>query len=227
MKLLVINPNITDRITAAAVAAAQAAARPGTTITGVTGTFGVAYIASRGENIIGAHAALTAFAEASSRDHFDGVIIAAFSDAGLEAIRELASCPVVGMAQAAMVAAAMIGRFAIVTAAPALLGVMEERARDYGVADRCVGLLSAQANTVDLAGDLEGAINQLVKLAKTAIDERGAQAIVLGGAPLATIADAIRARVSVPVIEGVTAAVKHLETIASRRSRDAFAHAVT
>ena len=78
-------------------------------------------------------------------------------------------------------------------------------------------------DTVDLAGDLEGAINQLVKLAKTAIDERGAQAIVLGGAPFATIADAIRARLSVPVIEGVTAAVKHLQAVASRRVGDAFA----
>ena len=91
MKLLVINPNISDGITAAAVAAAQAAAQPGTINPGATGTFGVAYIATRGENIIGAHAALTAFAEATSRDDFDGVIVAAFSDPGLEAIRELVS----------------------------------------------------------------------------------------------------------------------------------------
>src|SRR5688500_11843411 len=123
MKLLVINPNISESITAAAVAAAKAAAQPGTTIHGATGAFGVAYIATRGENVVGAHAALTAFAEATSREEFDGIIVAAFSDPGLEAIRELSACPVIGMAQAGMEAAAKFGRFAIVTAAPALLGV--------------------------------------------------------------------------------------------------------
>src|SRR5687767_15124535 len=182
-------------------------------ISGATGAFGVASIATRGENIIGVHGALNAFAEAMSREEFDGIIVAAFSDPGLEAIRELSACPVIGMAQAGMEAAAKFGRFAIVTAAPALLGVMEERARDYGVGDRCAGVVSAPHGAVNLAGDLEGAVNLLVQLAKTAIDERGAQAIILGGAPLAAIADAIRARVNVPVIEGVTAAVEHLQAV--------------
>jgi allantoin racemase len=218
MKLLVINPNISEGITNAAVAAAQAAAQPGTNIRGETGAFGVAYIATRGENIIGAHAALTAFAEATSREEFDGVIVAAFSDPGLEAIRELSACPVVGMAQAGMEAAAKFGRFAIVTAAPALLGVMEERAFDYGVADRCAGVVSAPQGAVNLAGDLQGAVSLLVQLAQTAINERGAQAIILGGAPLAAIADAIRVRLPVPVIEGVTAAVKHLQAVPVHRA---------
>ena len=55
------------------------------------------------------------------RGEFDAAIIAAFGDPGLRGASELFDFPIVGMAEAAMLTAWILGRrFAIVTFAPAL-----------------------------------------------------------------------------------------------------------
>lgn len=218
MKLLVINPNISRRVTATAVTAARAAAKPGTMIVGVTAPFGVAYVATRSENVVAAHATLTALAGRLAKDAFDGVIIAAFTDPGLDAACELAPCPVAGMARAAIARAVkMVDRFAIVTAAPSLVAVLQDLVRAYGHAKRCVGVVSMPAGAVDLAGDVGRSVDVLARLSETAI-KKGAEAIVLGGAPLAAVANAIQSRIDRPLVEGIAAAVQELEAGRARAS---------
>ena len=56
MKLLIINPNISDNVTALIEAEARRAADPGTELTVLTAPFGVAYIETRFEAMIGAYA---------------------------------------------------------------------------------------------------------------------------------------------------------------------------
>src|SRR6478735_11931483 len=80
---------------------------------------GVPYIATRAEAAVGAVAALEMLAE--RRGEIDAAIVAAFGDPGLGGARELFDFPVVGMAEAAMLTACMLGRsFAIVSFAKAL-----------------------------------------------------------------------------------------------------------
>ena len=113
MKLLVINPNISHSVTALIAAEARRAASPGTEIMPVTAPFGVAYIETVSEATIGAYAAMTLYAEHGA--DCDAVLIAAFGDPGLAAVREIAPVPVIGIAQAAFAAAREIGpRFSIV-----------------------------------------------------------------------------------------------------------------
>ena len=113
MKILVINPNISESVTALIAAEARRAASPGTVIVPATAPFGVAYIETESEAAVGAYAAMILYAEHGS--DCDAVIIAAFGDPGLLAVREIAPVPVVGIAEAAFVAAGEIGtRFSIV-----------------------------------------------------------------------------------------------------------------
>ena len=95
MKLLVVNPNISESVTDLIHAEAQRSVSPGTTLTMATAPFGVAYIETRFEALVGGYA--TACVVAEHQGQFDGVVVAAFGDPGLAGIKELCNVPVVGI----------------------------------------------------------------------------------------------------------------------------------
>ena len=119
MRLLLANPNTTKAMTERVAIVARAAASPGTEIVAVTGKVGVPYIATRAEAAVAGRTTLELMAEHAGG--CDAAIVAAFGDPGLGGARELMSVPVIGLAEAAMLTACMLGRrFAIVTFAAAL-----------------------------------------------------------------------------------------------------------
>src|SRR6185437_10600613 len=86
MKLLLINPNITESMTETMAEEARRAASPGTEIVTATAAFGTQYVANRVEAAIAAHAVLDVLAR-----HVPGceaAIVSAFGDPGLAAARE-------------------------------------------------------------------------------------------------------------------------------------------
>ena len=95
MRLLLVNPNISDSVSDLIRAEAQRSASPGTEIEVLTAPFGVAYIETRFEALVGAYAAAQVAAE--NVDRFDAVVVAAFGDPGLTGLRELLPVPVTGM----------------------------------------------------------------------------------------------------------------------------------
>ena len=107
MRILVLNPNTSSDITARLAAAAKQAAAAGTIIATATAPRGVPYIATRAEAQIGGAIALEMLAE--RHQDYDAAIIAAFGDPGLFGARELFDIPVVGMAEASMLTACMLG----------------------------------------------------------------------------------------------------------------------
>ena len=113
MRLLVINPNISESVTRLIEAEAVRAASADTEIVARTASIGVAYIETRSEAAIGAYAALNMVAEHHHDCH--AVIIAAFGDPGVPAVREIVDVPVVGISEAAFVTACLLGhRFSII-----------------------------------------------------------------------------------------------------------------
>jgi Asp/Glu/hydantoin racemase len=107
MTILVINGNTIQAITDRVAATAQAFASPGTNIRAVTAETAARIIASRTENLLGAHAVL--FLAARHHANCDAAIIAASTDTGLRAVREALPIPVVGMTEAALLTACTLG----------------------------------------------------------------------------------------------------------------------
>lgn len=213
MKLLLINPNISPGITHRLAAAAEAAAGPATRITPLTAKVGVEYISDRAEAQLAGAAVLDMLAEHAA--WHDAAIIAAFGDPGLWAARELFDIPVVGMAEAAMHTAAMVGeRFSIVTFAPALGNWYRDCVRDTGLGSRLAAIRSLNTgfSTIDLVAEEKE--NALAELCMRTAQEDGADVVILAGAPLAGLASRIGDRVTVPLIEQVAAAVAQAETLA-------------
>jgi allantoin racemase len=222
VKILLLNPNTTSEVTDLLYAAGHRAASAGTELVAMTAKRGVPYIATRAEAQIGGAIALEMLAEAG--DGFDAAIIAAFGDPGLLGARELFSFPVVGMSEAAMLTACMVGwKFAIVTFSRVLAPWYQECVAMHGLEARCAGI-RALDETFQSISDVQSEKEEvLVRLANLAVEQDGADVVILSGAPLAGLADKVRDRIPVPVIDPIAAAVRQAETLAVLKPRKAVA----
>lgn len=110
-RILVVNPNTSDDVTALIRDEARRAAGPGTELEVHTAPFGVEYIETRIESLFAAAAVAEVVAGAgASLPAFDAVLVAAFGDPGLPALKELLDVPVIGISEAAFATAALLGR---------------------------------------------------------------------------------------------------------------------
>jgi Asp/Glu/hydantoin racemase len=221
---LLLNPNTTAALTDRMAGVARTVASPGTTIETATAPRGFPYISSRAEAQVAGAVALEMMAE--RRDRCDAVVMAAFGDPGLWGLRELLDVPVVGMAEAAMLTACLIGRrFALLTFAAALEPWYRDLVEANGLSARCAGVSCAQGrfSTIDAVQDEMA--RQLVDAAHDCVRELRPDVIVLAGAPLSGLAPLIRDEVPVPLVDGIAAAVRQAETLASLRPAKARAGA--
>ena len=222
MKILLLNPNTTAAVTDLLHAAGSKVASAGTELVPATAARGVPYIATRAEAQIGGAIALEMLAEAGPG--IDAAIIAAFGDPGLFGARELFAFPVVGLAEAAMLTACMLGRrFSIVTFAGALAPWYEECVAMHGLASRCAGIRTLDGSFQSISGVQAEKEELLVALANRAVEQDGADVVILSGAPLAGLAAKVRDRIPVPVVDPVAAAVRQAETLAVLKPRKAVA----
>ena len=213
MRILLLNPNTTQSVTQRLADAAAKVISPGTTLAPLTAPRGVPYIATRAEAQIGGGVALEMLAE--HHRSADAAIIAAFGDPGLLGARELFDIPIVGMAEAAMLTACMLGRkFVIVTFAMALTPWYEETVALHGLQNRCAGIRMLDDSFRSISDVQEEKEDLLVDLANRAIVETSADVVIFGGAPLAGLADKVKHRIPVPVVDQVQAAVRQAETLA-------------
>ena len=212
--LTVINPNTTESMTATIGKAAVAVAGPGTTVRAVTPAMGPASIESHYDEALAVPGVLAEIA-AGERTGSAGYVIACFGDPGLDAARELAHGPVVGIAEAAMRTAAYLGRgFSVVTTLARTIGRAADLAEHYGVGRFCRGIRACEIPVLELEAD-PGARARITEECRRAIVEDGSDAVVLGCAGMADLCAHISAAVGVPVVDGVAAAVKTVESLVS------------
>jgi len=212
MRLLIVNPNISDSVTALIEGEARRTAAADTHITAVTAPLGVAYIETRFEALIGAYATAE-MAARHAADH-DALVVAAFGDPGLMALREALPIPVVGMTEAAVMSACMLGqRFSIIAISGRMSAWYRECVESYGLLGRMASLRSLDRPLRDLASIQQDHRDALLALARDAVKHDGADVIVLAGAPLAGLARTVKGELPVPVVDGVSSAVRHAESL--------------
>ncbi len=222
MRILLINPNTSESITARLETAARAVMSPETQLTCVTAAAGVPYISTRTEAQIGGVQVLEILAQ---RHHdYDAAIVAAFGDPGLGAARELFDLPVIGLAEAGMLTACMLGgRFAILTFATALGPWYNECVAWHRMEPRCAGVFMPKGGFSSIDSVAEERCDRLVDLAGEIAAAGTADTIVLAGAPLAGLAAKVRDRIALPVVDCAEAAICQAETLARLRPAPARA----
>ncbi len=222
MRILIANPNTSTGVTDRLVASAKLVASPGTELLPMTAARGVPYIATRAEAAIGAAAALEMLAE--RRNEIDAAVVAAFGDPGLGGARELFDFPVVGMAEAAMLVACTLGRsFAIVSFSRSLEPWFAEIVAWHGLSGRCAAIRTLDEGFRSIEDVQEEKESVLVDLALGTVTNDAADVVILAGAPLAGLANKIRDRVPVPLVDGIQAATVMAEGLVRLKPRKAIA----
>ncbi|WP_377289933.1 aspartate/glutamate racemase family protein [Rhizobium sp. SG2393] len=216
MRILIVNPNTTVSMTEKAAEAARAVAAPGTTILAATSRMGPASIEGHYDGAI-AVPGMLAEIRAAEADGIDAAIVACFDDTGLDAARAMAGVPVLGLCQSAVTTASFLAhRFTVVTTLERSRVLLEDLTRHYGMGGRAK-VRAADIPVLELEDAASGALGKLSAQIEAALAEDGAEAIVLGCAGMADLAGKLQATYGVPVIDGVSAAVKLAEGLVSQR----------
>lgn len=212
MKLRIINPNTTAAMTDGISRAALAVAASDTIIEAVTSPTGTVSIEGYYDEALSLPGLLKAIADGEAAGA-DAHIIACFDDTGLDAARQLAAGPVIGIGEAAMHAATLIAhRFTVVTTLSRSIPALETNVLKLGF-DRRARIRASDVAVLDLERQGSDARARIDAEIRRAIAEDRAEAIVLGCAGMAQLAADLSRAHGLPVIDGVGAAVKLAEML--------------
>jgi Asp/Glu/hydantoin racemase len=221
MRLLLLNPNMTVDMTEAMARVANGVLSPESTLLPVTAETGFPYISSRAEAQVAGAIVLDMIAR--HRAEADAVVIAAFGDPGLLAARELFDLPVVGMAEAAMLSALLLGqRFSFVTFSRHMRPWYEQSVAQAGLQSRFAGVRTPEVRFQSVTSVQEELFDVLRELVQQAADEDGADVVILAGSPLAGLAQRYTDAPAV-LVDPISAAVTQAEALFRLAPRGAHA----
>ncbi|MEP6655695.1 MAG: aspartate/glutamate racemase family protein [Betaproteobacteria bacterium] len=213
MRILVVNANTSNVVTEKVTAEAQAAAAPDTTIVAVTGTFGARVIGTRSEHAIAEHSTIALVAGNSAG--CDAVVVAVSYDTGVRGARELLSIPVVGMTEAGLLTACMLGgRIGVVTFGRRVLPLYHELVASYGLAARIAGWRVLESTAAYGRGAHPGLDREIIAAANDLVVHDFAETIVLTGAVMAGVPRRLQRDVPVPIIDCIGCGVRQAELLA-------------
>ena len=190
------------------------ALNPGNELVTALTTFGPASIEGEYDEALAAPAVL----DQCSKNAADcaGAFVNCFGDPGVRGARELLDIPVVGGFEPAMLLAmGLADKISIVTVLKNVVPMIRGNIIKAGIQERVASVRVVNIPVLEL-GDFEKLIGAIYEESKKAIEQDGAEAIVLGCTGMAGAAEAIRDKLwgdgyDVPVVDPTLAAVKLLE----------------
>jgi len=212
MRILIVNGNTTQAMTDAVAAVARAAAGPGTEIVTATGSFGSAILTNRAEDVIGGHALLAALAE--KVEDCDAVLNCVSSETGLRGARALLPMPVIGMTEAALLTACMLGgKFGLVGFSAKSKAAYVEVVEGHGLAGRMAGYRVIDIPFAEVFARPEAVHGAIVAAVKALVTEDGADTAILLGAATAGVPERLQPQLPVPLLDGVVCGVLLAESL--------------
>lgn len=219
MRILVINPNASIEMTDVIRDQLHAVARPDVAVDVVNPPGAPPAIESALDEAACVPPMLGLVKDAARRA-YDAVVIACFSDPGLDAAREATDLPVVGIQDAAMHLAAQLGyRFSVLTTLAHRAPLRERAALLAGLDRRLASCRPLDLPVLDTVVDRERVLEKITRIGRQAIDADGAEVLVLGCAGLGDLAGRASDALGVPVIDPNAAALKLCETLVDLRLR--------
>lgn len=215
MKIKIINPNTTASMTHKIEAVAQTVASLGTEIIACHPSMGPVSIESHYDEALSVVGILEEI-QKGEQEGIDGYIIACFGDPGLLAAREATEKPVIGIAEAAMHVASLLATgFSIVTTLNRTRIMAAHLAENYGMTRFCRRIRAIDLPVLDLEVPHSPTRSQILAECRQALEEDGSGVIVLGCSGMADLAAEISQELGIPVIDGVSVAVKLMEALVS------------
>lgn len=142
------------------------------------------------------------------RDSVDGVVIACYGDPGLYPLKEIFDVPVVGVAEASLATATLLGhRFSILVALQRAIPMMENMVQWYGFSDRLASVEATNLSVLELEENTDRTVDSLSKAGERA-KKAGAEVLILGCSGMTGLQERLANRMAVPVIDPVENAVR-------------------
>ncbi|HLQ84842.1 MAG TPA: aspartate/glutamate racemase family protein [Salinisphaeraceae bacterium] len=210
MRILVVNVNTTASMTEAIGQQAQAVANPDTEIVPLTPAFGAESVEGNYESYV---AAVSVMETIRAYDgNYDAIIQAGYGEHGREGLQELFAVPIVDITEAAAASAMFLGhKYSVVTTLDRTVPLIEDRLRLAGLFERCASVRSSGLAVLDLEKDPDAAIETIAAQAAQAVEMDRAEVICLGCGGMAGLTQRVIERTGVPIVDGVSAAVKLAE----------------
>jgi len=168
----------------------------------------------------------------AEEEGYDALFITCFGDPGISAAREIVDIPVIGTFQAnAFMASLVSEKFSVVTVLDDVVPMLEDLVKLQGLESRVASIRSVEIPVLELHENQDMALEKLTEESIKAIEEDGAQAILLGCGGFTGMAEAIQTRLKekgliVPVLDPGKTALKVAEVAADLKlfnSRKAYA----
>lgn len=150
----------------------------------------------------------------TDKNKVDAYLIACFGDPGLYEAREITDVPVMGVGEASILMAALLGyKFSIITILRRTIAAVGEQLERIGMKKRCASIKYTEEGVLDIEENKNQAKESLVSLSKEAIEEDGAEVICLGCAGMSGMDKEIEKVTGAPTIDPVVAGVKITEAV--------------
>lgn len=211
--LVIVNPNTSTATTDAMVAVArqELAGTPDIQVLGVTASSGPPMIVDPVSLRSSESEVLRLGQEAHSHygQQLSGLVVGAFGDPGLRQLRQLLTVATTGLAEASIMDASAGGRkFGIATTTPALEDAMRASVTDLGASGAFTGFRFTRGDPRALVRDPRDLVSELARAAQECVDDDGADAVIIGGGPLASSTQQIAAQVDIALVNPVVAACR-------------------
>jgi Asp/Glu/hydantoin racemase len=143
----------------------------------------------------------------------DAFVIGCFSDPGLYLAREELGVPVIGIAEAAVLAAVGLGaRFGILAIKQGSIGRHTRMVRQLGYADRMAADRPLDLGVAELL-DEDLSIARIIDVGRRMRDEDGADVLILGCATMGAYRPRLQAELGIAVVDPTQAAVMQALTL--------------
>jgi allantoin racemase len=213
MKILVINPNTSIPMTNQIRAALETIKRSDTELTVTCPQKGPETIESAYDEAYAIPPTLELVKKAD-RDGFDAVILACFSDPGLDAAKEVAGIPIVGIEEATLHMAAMLGaKFTIMTPRRQRIPSKIEHVHLRGLSHFLASVRSLDLTVAETESDPGKTKQRLIEVSQTAVEEDGAEIIIMGCAGMSGYAQEIEQTLNIKVLDPSAVALKIAEAM--------------
>lgn len=201
MRILIINPNSDSEMAAAIQRSAEGFAMGEFEVETVTTPGAPRFIETYQDEVNSAPGMMQLVRE--NEGHFDAFIVACHCDPNLDLMKEMTAKPVVGIGEASMKVATMLGHsFSVVTTHSHSIPGKLVQARKYHLQDMMVSVRAPTKNARDLSDE-----ELFLDLSRRAVEEDLAEVIVLGCAGLSGMDKLIQEKLGVPVLDGVICAL--------------------
>ncbi|MFC8957211.1 aspartate/glutamate racemase family protein [Streptomyces sp. NPDC057101] len=209
--MVLVNPNTSAATTAMMTVLARRALGPALPVRGVTVARGPRMLTEPAALRAAAPEVLAAGLRATAGGGCAGLLVGAFGDPGVAALRAAVDVPVVGIGEAALREAAADGTpFGVATTTPLLAAAVSDQVSALGLADRFTGLRLTVGDAARLSADPALLLDRLELAVLACVERDGAEAVVIGGGPLGEAAEALRSRCPVRIVAPIPAACRAL-----------------